>query len=123
MLKFLSMKQLFLISLASIALLFVSACNDAAKPINISRASTPAPPVQQPGVDSHGHTEGADAPRISLADAKKAFDDGSAVFIDTHLKNAYDEGHIPGALNISVAELDLKFDTIPKGKKIIAYCS
>ena len=120
------MKQLFVISLLAIALL-VAACNDAAKPINISRA-TPAPgapsaPAQQPGTDSHGHAEGADAPRISVADAKKAFDDGSAVFIDTHLKNAYDDGHIPGAINIPVAELDLKFNTIPKGKKIIAYCS
>lgn len=117
------MKQLFLLSFALMAL-FVAACNDAAEPVNISRASTPAPPpVQQPGVDAHGHTEGADAPRISLAEAKKAFDDGSAVFIDTHLKNAYDDGHIPGAINIPVAELDLKINTIPKGKKIIAYCS
>ena len=120
------MKQLFLISLATMTLL-VAACNDTAKPVNISRA-TPAPgappaPAQQPGVDSHGHTEGADAPRISLVEAKKAFDGGSAVFIDTHLKNAYDAGHIPGAINVSVAELDLKINTIPKGKKIIAYCT
>jgi 3-mercaptopyruvate sulfurtransferase SseA len=117
------MKQLFVFSLAAIALL-VAACNDAAKPVNISRATTPAPQaVQQTGVDEHGHTEGEDAPRISLADAKKDFDDRSAVFIDTHLKDAYDAGHIPGAINITVAELDLKFNTIPKGKKIIAYCS
>ena len=120
------MKQLFFVSLV-IAAFLLAACNEAAKPINISRA-TPAPgapsaPAQQPGTDSHGHAEGADAPRISVADAKKAFDDGSAVFIDTHLKNAYDDGHIPGAINIPVAELDLKVNTIPKGKKIIAYCS
>ena len=117
------MKQFFLFSLASLLLLF-AACNDAAKPINISRVATPAPQaVQQTGIDEHGHTEGEDAPRISLADAKKAFDDGSAVFIDTHLKNAYDAGHIPGAINVSVPELDLKVNTIPKGKKLIAYCS
>jgi 3-mercaptopyruvate sulfurtransferase SseA len=123
------MKQLFIFSLA-VAALFIAACNDAAEPVNISRAtpapgapSEPAQPAQQPGVDPHGHTEGADAPRISLADAKKAFDDRSAVFIDTHLKNAYDDGHIPGAINIPVAELELKINTIPKGKKIIAYCS
>ncbi len=121
------MKQLFVLSLAVMVLL-IAACNDAATPVNVSRA-TPAPTApsapaaQQPGVDSHGHTEGADAPRISLADAKKAFDDKSAVFIDTHLKNAYDAGHVPGAINVPVAELDLKINTIPKGKKIIAYCT
>lgn len=122
------MKQALTFSLA-FAAVFFAACNDAAEPVNVSRApntspSAPAAPApQQPGDDSHGHTEGADAPRISVADAKRAFDDGSAVFIDTHLKNAYDDGHIPGAINIPVAELELKFDTIPKGKKIIAYCS
>ena len=111
------------IAIAVATAFFVLACNDAAKPLNISRAATPTPQASQSGVDAHGHTEGEDAPRISLADAKKAFDDGSAVFIDTHLKDAYDAGHIPGAVNITVAELDLKFNTIPKGKKIIAYCS
>lgn len=114
------MKQSFFVFLATAAMV-TSACTDAAKPVSVSKMATPA--VQQPGTDEHGHTEGDDAPRISLADAKKAFDDGSAVFIDTHIKNAYDAGHIPGAINITVAELELKFNTIPKGKPIIAYCS
>lgn len=102
------------------------ACTDAAKPVNISRAPVApaaAPQQPRPGQDAHGHTEGSDAPRISLADAKKAFDAKSAVFIDTHVKAAYDAGHIPGAINITVQDLEAKFNTIPKGKKIIAYCS
>ena len=48
---------------------------------------------------------------------------GSAIFIDTHPKAVYDAGHIPGAINVTVQELEAKFNTIPKGKKIIAYCS
>src|SRR5687768_12696327 len=116
------MKKLFFVSLASLALL-VAACNDAAEPVNVSRTSTPAPPAPQKAVDSHGHTEGSEAPRISLADAKKAFDEKSAVFIDTHVKDAYDAGHIPGAINVTVQDLEAKFNTIPKGKRIIAYCS
>ncbi len=98
------------------------ACTDAADPVNISRVSTPAP-MQQPGTDSHGHTDGHDTPRISLADAKKSFDDGTAVFIDTHVKTTYDHDHIKGAMNITVQDLAAKINTIPKGKKIIAYCS
>ena len=116
------MKQLFVITFAAFALI-ITACTDAAQPINISRASAPAPPVQKPGVDTHGHTEGSDAPRISLADAKKAFDDKSAIFIDTHVKAAFDAGHIPGAMNITMQDFEAKFDSIPKGKWIIAYCS
>lgn len=113
----------FVISSVALSLLVVSACTDAAEPVNISKISPPTRPPARPATDSHGHTEGQDAPRISLADAKKAFDDGSAVFMDTHVKAAYDNEHIKGAINVTVQELDAKFSTIPKGKKIIAYCS
>ena len=103
-------------------MLVASACTDVAEPVSISKSPTP---VQQPAArtDSHGHTDGQDAPRISLAEAKKAFDDRSATFIDTHIKATYDAGHIPGAMNVTVQNLEAKFNTIPKGKKIIAYCS
>lgn len=63
------------------------------------------------------------SPRISLADAKKDFDAGSVVFIDTHVKEQYDIQHISGAINIPYAEFEKKLNNIPKGKKIIAYCS
>jgi hypothetical protein len=62
-------------------------------------------------------------PRIALADAKKDFDAGTAVFIDTHAADQFAKQHIPGALNIAVSDLAAKEDKIPKGKKIIAYCS
>ena len=63
------------------------------------------------------------APRISLADAKKDFDAGGAVFIDTHVKEQFDIQHIQGAINVPFAELETRLNKIPKGKKIIAYCS
>ena len=113
-----------LVLVAMMSVVTVLACTDAAEPVRISKATTPVP-SQQPVVqtDTHGHTDGQDAPRISLADAKKAFDDKSATFIDTHVKATYDAGHIPGAMNVTVQDLEAKFNTIPKGKKIIAYCS
>ncbi len=113
-----------IIILLTLATLIVAGCNDAATPIKIERAPTPqtaqAPATPQTGHEGHDHDA---APRISLAEAKKAFDDGSAVFIDTHVKAAYDAEHIRGAINISVQDLPTKASTIPKGKKIIAYCS
>ena len=61
--------------------------------------------------------------RISLADAKKAFDENSAVFVDVRGPDAYKQEHIRGALNISLADLDTNLSKLPKGKKIIVYCS
>ncbi|HQU94018.1 MAG TPA: rhodanese-like domain-containing protein [Pyrinomonadaceae bacterium] len=67
--------------------------------------------------------EGRDAPRISLADAKKDFDENTAVFIDTHSKEQFELEHIPGAINIPGNAIKQNMNKVPKGKKIIAYCS
>ena len=64
-----------------------------------------------------------DAPRISLADAKKDFDEKTAVFIDTHPASQFELEHIPGAINIQANTIKQNLDSVPKGKKIIAYCS
>lgn len=103
------------------AAVFVAACTtDPAKPPVIVKA-TPAPSVSLD--DGHGHADGADAPRISLADAKKAFDAGTAVFIDTHAPEQYAQQHIPGSINVPANNMEPYLNKIPKGKKIIAYCS
>lgn len=67
--------------------------------------------------------EGRDAPRISLVDAKKHFDEKTAVFIDTHPANQFELEHIPGAINIQPNTIRQNLDKVPKGKKIIVYCS
>ena len=64
-----------------------------------------------------------DVSRISLEEAKALHDAGSAVFIDTHSPSVFAEEHIAGAINIPVSEGVPDINKIPKGKKIIAYCS
>jgi predicted sulfurtransferase len=67
--------------------------------------------------------DGHDAPRISLAEAKKHFDEKTAVFIDTHPPNQFEIEHIQGAINIQPNTIKQSLDKIPRGKKIIVYCS
>ncbi|MDQ3180816.1 MAG: rhodanese-like domain-containing protein [Acidobacteriota bacterium] len=64
-----------------------------------------------------------DAPRISLEDAKKAFDKGGVLFIDTRAESAYKTEHIKGAISIPVETIEDRYKEIPKDKKVIAYCS
>lgn len=64
-----------------------------------------------------------EAPRISLADAKKDFDAGEAVFVDTRGADFYKTEHIKGAINVMVSDFEAKYKNIPNDKKIIAYCS
>lgn len=64
-----------------------------------------------------------EAPRISLADAKKDFDAGNALFIDTRAEASYKNEHIKGAINIPAESFETRYTEVPKNKKIIAYCS
>lgn len=64
----------------------------------------------------------ADVPRISPADAKKEVDAGNAVIVDSRNAGTYEQEHIAGSINIPFgAEADVS--KLPKGKKIIVYCS
>ena len=68
----------------------------------------------------------ADVPRISLEEAKKDYDAGTAVFVDSRAQLAFDQEHVKGAINIPIGpegSSDDKFASLPKNKKIIVYCS
>ncbi len=61
----------------------------------------------------------ADVPRITVADAKQAFDKKSAIFIDARSTEAYNLEHIKGAVSAQVVD----YNTIAKDKTLIIYCS
>lgn len=104
----------FLLTLGIAALAFVAACADTARPPVRVENTTAA---------NAGEQQQDDAPRITLADAKKDFDEGSAVIIDVRSEEAYKQEHVKGAINLAKGILDEQLNKIPKGKKIIAYCS
>ncbi len=64
-----------------------------------------------------------DAPRIGLEEAKKDFDGGKVIFVDTRAETAYNVEHIKGAINIPAEAFKARYTEVPKDKKIIAYCS
>jgi rhodanese-related sulfurtransferase len=76
---------------------------------NVAAAATPQK------TDAHGHAD--EAPRITLADAKKDFDAGNAVFIDTRAETSYKPEHIKGAINIPMEAVEAKYKEIPDRQK------
>lgn len=104
----------------SVSLALLTACGDPAKPVKVEKVQ-PSPAAAQPGTDAHGHEDNAQ--RISIAEAKAAFDKGDAIFVDTRATVTWEKEHIKGSINIPAEEAAMKANTIPKGKKIIAYCS
>ena len=113
-------KLLSLSAFLTIALLVSTACQSASTSSVDNKANKPANSAA-PKTDDHGHAD--DAPRIALAEAKKDFDAGNVVFIDTRAKAAYDTEHIKGAINMTTDAVEARYKEIPADKKIIAYCS
>lgn len=113
------MRNILLIA-AVAGLAFAISCTNAAPPVRVENT---APTQTKPATAGHDDHADHNAPRISLADAKKDFDSGSAVFIDTHAKVQFDAQHIPGAINVPANDIEPHMNKIPKGKKLIAYCS
>jgi len=62
-------------------------------------------------------------PRISADEAKKDYDAGNVVFVDSRGQAAFDVEHLPGSIVIPYGAPETEFDKLPKGKKIIVYCS
>jgi 3-mercaptopyruvate sulfurtransferase SseA len=61
--------------------------------------------------------------RISLEEAKRAYDAGDALFLDVRPASAYAVEHIPGALNIPLNELPQRLNELDAQRPIITYCT
>ena len=68
--------------------------------------------------------ESAAAGRVTVAEFKKLFEAGSVIVLDVRARDAYEQGHIPGAISVP-------FETVEKraaewrsaSKPIVTYCT
>jgi len=70
------------------------------------------------GADSH-----PEIARVALDQAKTAFDNKSALFIDVRPASEYASAHIPGALNIPLGEIATRLNELDPNQWIICYCT
>ena len=112
------MRTVFLILIIS-ALVFLSACQKV-ETTKLDTKSTPPPANANANQQTSDPT--ANVPRITVEEAKKDFDAGTAVFVDTRSEYAYNQEHIKGAMNIPLEKFEERYKNIPTGKKIITYC-
>jgi len=80
----------------------------------------PAETVQSPSQSERDYPE---VPRVSLADAKAAYETGSAVFLDVRDAESYAQSHIIGSLSIPLNELPDRMGELDKFAWIITYCT
>lgn len=87
----------------------------------ITNLQASPPSVSQPDIVTE--IPYPDVPRVSLSDAKKAYDDGIAVFVDVRDSGAFQQSHIPGALSIPLDELPSRNNELNPSDWIITYCT
>jgi len=61
--------------------------------------------------------------RTSLQDAKVAYDDKKAIFLDVRTSESYARNHVPGAISIPEAQIIERMKELDPNQWIIAYCS
>ena len=96
---------------------------EAAKTNTQTATAAPDAKTNSAAATENADEHGDEAPRISLADAKKDFDAGKVVFVDTRAEPSYKTEHIKGAINVPADSIQTRYTEVPKDKKVIAYCS
>lgn len=64
-----------------------------------------------------------DIPRISVLEAQRMADEGTALIYDTRSAAAYDAEHIAGALSLPSSDVSAHLSELPKNKTLILYCT
>ncbi len=65
-----------------------------------------------------------EVPRVTVEQLQARLDAGEAIaIVDVRLAAAYDQEHIPGALNIPSSEVTSRLDEFPQDRDIILYCT
>jgi len=67
--------------------------------------------------------DGYDLYRVSLHNAKDAFDDNEVLFVDVRSEEEFIDSHIPGAVVIPLNEITGNEPAVDKGALIYTYCT
>jgi rhodanese-related sulfurtransferase len=59
---------------------------------------------------------------VSRKDLVSRLEDGVVTVLDVRPEDEFAAGHLPGALNIPIAELERRLGELPAGREVIAYC-
>jgi rhodanese-related sulfurtransferase/DNA-binding transcriptional ArsR family regulator len=59
---------------------------------------------------------------ITREDLKKRLEEGEVTVLDVRPPEEFAAGHLPGAVNIPLKELEGKLETLPHDQDIVAYC-
>lgn len=64
-----------------------------------------------------------DAPRVEISSEQAhSMVEAGATLVDVRTAEEYEEGHIDGAINVPVDEIDQRMSAIPSDEPVVVYC-
>ena len=110
------------------ALVFVaalSACS--AGPTQVQPTAAPTQVTESTRAATSGELPATetDVPRVSVEEAKAAFESGLAIIVDVRQPNNYESSHIAGAISVPLGEIERNLTSLTLNKEqwIITYCT
>ena len=67
-------------------------------------------------------TDRASLAAVDLAELRRLLEDGTVTLLDVRPEHEYQQGHIPSARSIPVAELERRLAELPRDREVVAYC-
>lgn len=59
---------------------------------------------------------------VSREELMKRLNEGSVTVLDVRPREEYEAGHVPGAVNIPLKDIERHLKDLPEGREIVAYC-
>ncbi len=101
----------------TVLILLASACGTQLRQAGPTQTAVPTP-FRLPLTE-------AEVPRLPVEEAKAALDSGTAVIVDVRSAGAFESGHIAGAINVELGEIETDPEGLQLNKDqwIITYCT
>jgi hypothetical protein len=117
-----------IVVIAAGAILILSALPGGSPAATAPQSSAPQASAPQNTAPQAAPTTAAELPypeivRVSLGDAKAAFDLKQAVYLDVRDADSYASSHIPGAVSIPLNDLETRLKELDPNAWILTYCT
>jgi 3-mercaptopyruvate sulfurtransferase SseA len=76
-----------------------------------------------PATQATPATPADNARRITAEELHKLWEKNDVLVIDTRPEPAYKQEHIKGSISVPAGTLAQKYEELPRGKMIVAYCT
>ncbi len=112
-----------IVIIAAGAILILSAMPGGGPVANAPAASAPQSAAPQPVAPVPTEDTYPNIIRVTLGNAKAAYDLKQATFVDVRDIGSYNNAHIAGALSIPLADLESRLKELDPNAWIITYCT